>query len=95
LPAWGETVSADWLTYYIQVSLFVKDFVGPISNFVLDFCQTTFLVFTPFFGARANYIHSPFSVKGFPETRLFLFSRIRFSFCPFLTARRNYMQIGR
>ena len=81
----GEIVLADWLTYYIQVSLSVKGFVRPISKFVLQsFCQTTLLFFTPFFGARANYMHSPFSVKGFFETRLFLFSRNRFSFCAVL-----------
>jgi hypothetical protein len=33
----GETVLADWLIYYIQATLFVKDFARSISKFVLDF----------------------------------------------------------
>lgn len=63
------------------------------SFFAISFCQTTLLFFTPFFGARANYMHSLSFVKGFFETRLFLFSRIRFSFWLFLTARRDYMHL--
>jgi len=45
----GETVLADWLIYYIQASLFVKDFVKPISKLVrffvrqLPFLQPRFL----------------------------------------------------
>jgi hypothetical protein len=87
-----EIVLADWLVYYIQVSLFVKVFVGPISKLVLQFlCQTTLLFFAPFLGARANYMHSPYSVKGFFKTRLLLLGHNRFFVLPFLTAKADYM----
>jgi len=57
-----------------------KDEIGLAQGFARLFlqslCQTNHL----FFRARGNYIHSPLPVKGFFETRLFLFSSNRFSF---------------
>jgi hypothetical protein len=89
----GETVLADWLIYYIQVSLFVKEFFRPISKLVSFLCQTTSFFPTPFFGARANYMHSRLSVKGQFRNSFFLVLK-QISFDPFLTARRNYTHPG-
>ncbi|PWH18136.1 MAG: hypothetical protein DDG60_00915 [Anaerolineae bacterium] len=66
----------DWLVYYIQAAFFVKGFVRPILQSFCNFCLPTFLTFAPFGGARANYIHSLGSVKGF----LWLISELVFLF---------------
>jgi hypothetical protein len=56
-----EIVLADWLTYYIQTSLFVKVFVRPFCNLLATFLSDNFLDCHPvFWGESELYVFARF-----------------------------------
>jgi hypothetical protein len=71
----GETVLADWLIYYIQVSLSVKDFIRPISKLV---CQTTSFFSLRFLGRKRIICIRRFLSRAF--LKLILLLEIKFLF---------------
>ena len=56
-----EIVSADWLTYYIQVSLSVKGFSKVVLQFPAMSCRTNFVLDSE----RQLYVLRPMSQGGF------------------------------
>jgi hypothetical protein len=58
LPSKDETVLADWLTYYIQTSPFVKPFVQSIFQLVFHQACVSTIAFTPD-SERQLYAESP------------------------------------
>ena len=89
-----ETVSADWLIYYVQAGLSVKVFASPILQFFCNLFVRQLSVFSPILQARANYMLWLISVKGLFETRLFLFRLKRFSFLPVFDSEAQLYAVG-
>ena len=71
----GETVLADWLIYYIQDSLSVKDFVRPISKFVLFLSDNLDCCPPDFWAESELYAFAIFCQGFFRNSAAYLFSR--------------------